>query len=58
LQCLLVQGYWVKASWGFPKGKVNQDELPVDCAIREVLFMTHLTAETFSIFGRFLVDLN
>lgn len=33
--CLLVQGYWVKASWGFPKGKVNQDEAPVDCAIRE-----------------------
>jgi mRNA-decapping enzyme subunit 2 len=35
--CLLVQGYWVKASWGFPKGKVNQDEPPMECAIREVL---------------------
>lgn len=35
--CLLVQGFFVKASWGFPKGKVNQDERPVDCAIREVL---------------------
>ena len=32
-----MQGYWVKANWGFPKGKVNQDEAPVDCAIREVL---------------------
>jgi len=31
-----VQGYLVKASWGFPKGKVNQDEAPVDCAVREV----------------------
>ncbi len=22
--CLLVQGFWAKASWGFPKGKVCQ----------------------------------
>ncbi|GIY75467.1 m7GpppN-mRNA hydrolase [Caerostris darwini] len=34
---LLVQGYVSNASWGFPKGKVNQDESPVNCAIREVL---------------------
>ena len=33
---LLVQGYWAKASWGFPKGKVNQDEAPHICAAREV----------------------
>lgn len=31
---LLVQSYM--ASWGFPKGKVNQEEDPVDCAVREV----------------------
>jgi len=35
--CLLVQGFWDKASWGFPKGKINENEAPVDCAIREVL---------------------
>ncbi|CAH1795754.1 unnamed protein product, partial [Owenia fusiformis] len=35
--CLLVQGYWAKASWGFPKGKVNEEEAEHDCAIREVL---------------------
>ena len=35
-QCLLVQGYWAKASWGFPKGKVNEDEIDYMCAIREV----------------------
>ncbi|CAG9766815.1 unnamed protein product [Ceutorhynchus assimilis] len=34
---LLVQSYWAKASWGFPKGKVNEDEDPAHCAIREVL---------------------
>uniref|UniRef100_A0A914WE26 mRNA-decapping enzyme 2 n=1 Tax=Plectus sambesii TaxID=2011161 RepID=A0A914WE26_9BILA len=35
---LLVQGYYAsKNNWGFPKGKVNEDEDPVKCAIREVL---------------------
>lgn len=34
---LLVQSFVFKASWGFPKGKVNKDELPHHCAIREVL---------------------
>lgn len=33
---LLVQSYWAKSSWGFPKGKVNEDEEPEHCAIREV----------------------
>ena len=36
-QVLLVQGFWGKSSWGFPKGKVNADEDPVVCACREVL---------------------
>jgi 8-oxo-dGTP pyrophosphatase MutT (NUDIX family) len=31
---LLVQPYRGN-SWGFPKGKANQDETPLDCAIRE-----------------------
>lgn len=34
---LLVQGYWSKSSWGFPKGKVNEEEPGHVCAIREVL---------------------
>nr|XP_018906093.1 PREDICTED: m7GpppN-mRNA hydrolase isoform X1 [Bemisia tabaci] len=34
---LLVQSYWSKASWGFPKGKINKDETPLHCAAREVL---------------------
>lgn len=33
---LLVQSYCSKSSWGFPKGKINKDELPCQCAIREV----------------------
>lgn len=38
---LLVQSYWAKSSWGFPKGKVNEDEDPLHCAIREVSFVGH-----------------
>lgn len=34
---LLVQGFWAKASWGFPKGKVNENESESACARREVL---------------------
>lgn len=34
---LLVQGFWSKISWGFPKGKVFEDESEANCAIREVL---------------------
>ncbi|XP_033333049.1 decapping mRNA 2 [Megalopta genalis] len=34
---LLVQSYWAKNSWSFPKGKVNADEDPARCAVREVL---------------------
>ena len=32
---LLVQSY-MASSWGFPKGKINQEEDPVVCACREV----------------------
>lgn len=35
---LLVQSYWTKSSWGFPKGKINEEEDPSHCAIREVIF--------------------
>lgn len=34
---MLVQGFWSKSSWGFPKGKVNEGEDPARCAVREVL---------------------
>lgn len=33
---LLVQSYFAKSSWGFPKGKVNEEEDATHCAIREV----------------------
>lgn len=33
---LLVQSFWAKSSWGFPKGKVNESEPPDHCAVREV----------------------
>lgn len=35
-RCLLVQGFYSRNSWGFPKGKVNHNEPPIMCAIREV----------------------
>ena len=31
---VLVQSYWNKTSWGFPKGKVNEEEPPHLCAVR------------------------
>lgn len=34
---LLVQSYSNRSSWGLPKGKVNQEEAPAACAVREVL---------------------
>lgn len=33
---LLVKGFGTRSSWGFPKGKINKDEDPIDCCIREV----------------------
>nr|CAG4640932.1 EOG090X07NG [Eulimnadia texana] len=41
---LLVQGFWSKSSWGFPKGKVNEGEDPARCAAREVLEETGFDA--------------
>ena len=35
-QIVLVKSYGKRGCWGFPKGKVNKDELPLECAIREV----------------------
>lgn len=35
-QGLLVKGWKSSAGWGFPKGKINQDEEPHKCAVREV----------------------
>ncbi|KAI8981398.1 Dcp2, box A domain-containing protein [Pilobolus umbonatus] len=36
-KCLLVKGWSSKSGWGFPKGKINQDEEYDCCAMREVL---------------------
>lgn len=33
---LLVQGFYSKCSWGFPKGKINEGEESARCAVREV----------------------
>ncbi|TDL28424.1 DCP2-domain-containing protein [Rickenella mellea] len=36
-KCVLVKGWKSSSGWGFPKGKINQDEEPHRCAVREVL---------------------
>ncbi|CEI99133.1 Putative DCP2 domain-containing protein [Rhizopus microsporus] len=36
-KCVLVKGWSSKSGWGFPKGKINQDEDYDCCAIRERL---------------------
>ncbi|KAF7722445.1 mRNA-decapping enzyme subunit 2 [Apophysomyces ossiformis] len=36
-KCVLVKGWSSRSGWGFPKGKINQDEEYSCCAIREVL---------------------
>lgn len=33
---LLVQHYWPQNFWGFPKGKIEEEEDPFKCATREV----------------------
>lgn len=33
---VLVKGWKKSASWSFPRGKINKDELDLDCAVREV----------------------
>jgi len=33
---VLASSYWNKKSWGFPKGKVNEEEAADRCAVREV----------------------
>ena len=38
-QCVLVKGWKSSAGWGFPKGKINQDEEPHKCAVREVCIL-------------------
>jgi mRNA-decapping enzyme subunit 2 len=35
-QCVLVKGWKSSASWGFPKGKINDEEERWKCAVREV----------------------
>ncbi|CAE6399357.1 unnamed protein product [Rhizoctonia solani] len=36
-KCVLVKGWKASSGWGFPKGKINEDEEESDCAIRETL---------------------
>lgn len=35
---MLVKGWKASATWGFPKGKIDQEEDDADCAVREVRF--------------------
>ena len=35
-EVVLVKGWKKGANWSFPRGKINQDEPDIDCAVREV----------------------
>lgn len=35
-KCVLVKGWKASAGWGFPKGKIDEEEDDADCAVREV----------------------
>ena len=35
-RCLLVRGWGTQGSWGFPRGKINENEPDAACAVREV----------------------
>ena len=38
VQVVLVKGWKSSSGWGFPKGKINQNEPSHECAAREVRF--------------------
>ncbi|RPD82527.1 DCP2-domain-containing protein [Lentinus tigrinus ALCF2SS1-7] len=44
-KCVLVKGWKSSAGWGFPKGKINEQEPRYRCAIREVLEETGYNLE-------------
>ncbi|KAI0756963.1 Dcp2, box A domain-containing protein [Daedaleopsis nitida] len=44
-KCILVKGWKSSAGWGFPKGKINEQEPTHRCAIREVLEETGYNLE-------------
>lgn len=46
-QCVLVKGWKSSSGWGFPKGKINQDEEQYKCAIREVRSWQSFPSATF-----------
>ncbi|OCH96106.1 DCP2-domain-containing protein [Obba rivulosa] len=45
-KCLLVKGWKSSAGWGFPKGKINEQEPRPRCAVREVLEETGYDLES------------
>ncbi|KAF0986094.1 hypothetical protein HZS_5858 [Henneguya salminicola] len=53
---VLVQNYETR-KWVFPKGKINESESPVDCAIREVIIFKFVDINnTFKIFDIFFIS--
>lgn len=47
MNVLLVQTFCSKGLWGFPKGKIEENEEPHHCAIREVLEETSYNISPF-----------
>lgn len=43
---LLVKGWTARSAWGFPRGKINKNERPQDCAAREAMEETGFDVST------------
>jgi len=50
MQVVLVKGWKSSSGWGFPKGKINQNEPSHECAAREVRHIVR--PETFTMTSR------
>ncbi len=52
-KCVMVQGYG-SHTWGFPRGKINKDEQPSACALREVYEETGYDASSNLLLEEFI----
>lgn len=51
-EVVLVKGWKKGASWSFPRGKINKDELDLDCAVREVYEETGFDIKEAGLVGK------
>jgi ADP-ribose pyrophosphatase YjhB (NUDIX family) len=52
VQVVLVKGWKSSSGWGFPKGKINQNEPSHECAAREVRPIHAVLDPYYNVFSR------